>query len=226
MQRPDISMNNKRSAGRLTFAGAVAAIIFLIIFAGSSILSAAGREAVIPDKKATKVELTCTNGYAITALYYAPDRDNIMQKLLLTVRKEGALSKYNMLPAISASGARFVNAKNNLSFWEHQGEFTLTKRATEILAVCQKPQDGISSRKMSEVEALSIAERSCIKGGGTLGSGMYNENSRTWWFDANLNSTRKGCNPACVVSERAKTAEINWRCTGLINPGHGQPSGQ
>jgi len=72
------------------------------------------------------------------------------------------------------------------------------------------------SLKMGETEAKVIAENSCIKGSETLSSGIYNENSKTWWFDANLNSTKPGCNPACVVSEMTKTAEINWRCTGLI----------
>ncbi len=69
---------------------------------------------------------------------------------------------------------------------------------------------------ISETEARIIAEKSCIKGGEALGPGIYNGNSKTWWFDANLNATRNGCNPACVVSEETKTAEINWRCTGLL----------
>jgi len=68
---------------------------------------------------------------------------------------------------------------------------------------------------MSEAEARAIAEKSCIKGGEVLSVGIYNENSKTWWYRANLNATREGCNPACVVSEETKTAEINWRCTGL-----------
>src|SRR5680860_268019 len=71
---------------------------------------------------------------------------------------------------------------------------------------------------LSEAEARVIAEKSCIKGGGALGVGIYNENSKTWWYDANLNFTKPGCNPACVVSEETKTAEINWRCTGAIPP--------
>lgn len=72
--------------------------------------------------------------------------------------------------------------------------------------------------KMLEAEAKNIAEKTCVKGGESLGAGTYNENSKTWWFDANLNSVKEGCNPACVVSEETKTAEINWRCTGLIAP--------
>lgn len=69
-----------------------------------------------------------------------------------------------------------------------------------------------------ETQARKIAENFCIKGGESMGAGSYNENSRTWWFDANLNSIKEGCNPACVVSEDTKTAEINWRCTGLVAP--------
>ncbi|MFZ2190343.1 MAG: hypothetical protein WA057_02590 [Candidatus Magasanikiibacteriota bacterium] len=71
---------------------------------------------------------------------------------------------------------------------------------------------------MTEAEARVIAKKSCVKGGEVLGSGIYNENSKTWWYDANLNAVKEGCNPACVVSEDTKTAEINWRCTGLILP--------
>jgi len=78
--------------------------------------------------------------------------------------------------------------------------------------------DQISETGLTEIEAKVIAEKSCIKGGESLASGYYNANSKTWWFDANLNSTQKGCSPACVVSEATKTAEINWRCTGLIIP--------
>lgn len=71
---------------------------------------------------------------------------------------------------------------------------------------------------ISEAKARIIAEKSCIKGGEALSAGTYNENSKTWLFDANLNATRAGCNPACVVNEKTKTAEINWRCTGLKEP--------
>lgn len=71
---------------------------------------------------------------------------------------------------------------------------------------------------MSEADARQIAEETCIKGGGAIGEGSYNPNSKTWWFDANLNSTQPGCFPACVVNEQTKTASINWRCTGAIPP--------
>lgn len=72
--------------------------------------------------------------------------------------------------------------------------------------------------KITETEARAIAKKSCIKNGESIGSaaGTYNDNSKTWWFEANLSNTPKGCNPACVVSVETKTAEINWRCTGLL----------
>lgn len=71
---------------------------------------------------------------------------------------------------------------------------------------------------ISEAEARAIAEKNCIKGGEALTTVIYNQGTKTWWFDANLNATKEGCNPACVVNEITKTAEINWRCTGLIEP--------
>lgn len=71
---------------------------------------------------------------------------------------------------------------------------------------------------LGESDAQMIAQKMCIKDGETLAPGYYNENSKTWWFDANLNPAKRGCNPTCVVSEETKTAEINWRCTGAILP--------
>ena len=71
---------------------------------------------------------------------------------------------------------------------------------------------------LSEAEARVIAEKTCVKGGEVLSAGTYNPNSKTWWYDANLNATHPGCHPACVVSEETKTAEVNWRCTGAIVP--------
>ena len=79
-------------------------------------------------------------------------------------------------------------------------------------------EGGQTTSSLTEAQARIIAEKACIKGGEALSAGTYNEITKTWWFDANLNATQPGCNPACVVSEETKTAEINWRCTGLIVP--------
>ncbi|MBP9749525.1 MAG: hypothetical protein KBD21_02250 [Candidatus Pacebacteria bacterium] len=89
------------------------------------------------------------------------------------------------------------------------------------IEVGEKPD---TSNVLTEKEARILAEASCIKGGGALsGGGTYNPNSKTWWFDANLNAT-EGCNPACVVSEETQNVEINWRCTGLVPPAQADPA--
>jgi hypothetical protein len=41
-----------------------------------------------------------------------------------------------------------------------------------------------------------------------------NEGTGTFWL--NMNLTKPGCNPACVVDIATGKAEINWRCTGLV----------
>ena len=43
---------------------------------------------------------------------------------------------------------------------------------------------------------------------------VCNADTGTWWID--LDIEKEGCNPACVVDIETKTAEINWRCTGVI----------
>jgi hypothetical protein len=70
---------------------------------------------------------------------------------------------------------------------------------------------------MSVEQARDIAEQSsCMDEGPLTGDGFYNENSRTWWFD--LDVEKEGCNPACVVNVVDKTTEVNWRCTGALPP--------
>lgn len=87
-----------------------------------------------------------------------------------------------------------------------------------IFMVSSSAIDKTLNLKLTESQAKIIAEKSCIKWWEALSIWSYNENSKTWWFDANLNSTKQWCYPACVVSEITKTAEINWRCTWLIIP--------
>ncbi len=84
----------------------------------------------------------------------------------------------------------------------------------ETMIDCQKecgPRDG----RLTSEEALEIAENSdCMQEGNLTDTIVYNEYTETWWIDFDIEIP--GCNPACVVSEETKTAEINWRCTGLI----------
>ncbi len=67
---------------------------------------------------------------------------------------------------------------------------------------------------MNQSDALAIAQNSsCAAAGEISVIGTYNNNSATWWFD--ITENKSGCNPACVVSQNG-SAEVNWRCTGLI----------
>ncbi len=72
---------------------------------------------------------------------------------------------------------------------------------------------------MSKGEAIDIAAASSqCTNAGTISDNIYfNENSKTWWIDLERTpDPSDGCSPACVVSEETKTAEVNWRCTGLL----------
>jgi len=92
---------------------------------------------------------------------------------------------------------------------------------TQVDTIPPQPQgaETAETAQISEADARAIAEAFCIMGDESLASGYRNENTNTWWFDANLFSVPQGCNPACVVSEDTRQAEINWRCTGVLQPG-------
>lgn len=70
-------------------------------------------------------------------------------------------------------------------------------------------------------EALAIAQNSeCTEKGTLTDTYIYNEVTKTWWINLEMKPEfeNKLCSPACVIIEETKTAEINWRCTGLIPP--------
>jgi len=71
---------------------------------------------------------------------------------------------------------------------------------------------------MSEKVARSIAETSdsCMSEGSISALETHNTDTQTWWFTLEPNEPKQECKPACVVSEKTQTAEINWRCMGLI----------
>jgi hypothetical protein len=88
--------------------------------------------------------------------------------------------------------------------------------ALALLAGCKK-QIAEETSIISREEAVQIAQNSaCIEEGSLTDDIIYNNYTRTWWIDLDLE--KPGCKPACVVDENTKTAEINWRCTGLIAP--------
>jgi hypothetical protein len=77
-----------------------------------------------------------------------------------------------------------------------------------------------TSSLISRDEAFNIAResRDCSMTGVLTDKFFYNENTKTWWIDLERmpELEKDGCNPACVVNEETKTAEVNWRCTGFI----------
>ena len=98
--------------------------------------------------------------------------------------------------------------------------FSVSKVDGKIIAKEENKDQSATPPSIGESAALAIAEKTCVKTGEKVVSpGSYNENSKTWWFDAKLKATPSGCNPACVVSADTKKAAINWRCTGaMIQP--------
>ncbi|MFC1700850.1 hypothetical protein ACFLZ0_01815 [Patescibacteria group bacterium] len=67
-----------------------------------------------------------------------------------------------------------------------------------------------------EIHAIAINSKECSMAGVLTDDYFYNENSKTWWIDLERipELEKDGCNPACVVNEETKTAEVNWRCAG------------
>lgn len=84
--------------------------------------------------------------------------------------------------------------------------------------LCTDPASGSS---LSYDEAFAIAlDSPCTAEGDLLPAHVCNENSGTWWIG--LSVEKEGCNPACVVDAGSLSAEINWRCTGLVEGGSPQ----
>jgi hypothetical protein len=91
----------------------------------------------------------------------------------------------------------------------------------DITVKCGKVS-GLTESSLSIEEALAIAQESsdCSMVGILTDEINYNAVTKTWWIDLERmpEFEKDGCNPACVVSEETETAEVNWRCTGLIEP--------
>jgi len=79
----------------------------------------------------------------------------------------------------------------------------------------ESKEGGSEPTEMGLSEAIEIAQNSeCMDEGTLTDKSMYNESTKTWWIDMEID--KPGCAPACVVKEADKTAEINWRCMGVI----------
>jgi hypothetical protein len=86
-----------------------------------------------------------------------------------------------------------------------------------------KAESAPTEPTMSEDEARAIAANSeCAQIGTLEDNAFYSGSTGTWWIE--LAADKPNCNPACVVHVSDRTAEVNWRCTGLITPA-GTPAG-
>lgn len=84
----------------------------------------------------------------------------------------------------------------------------------EVKQKCLRLWEEPCGSRMTYKRAADIAiNSSCATVGNLTGEPSYNNNTRTWWF--NLDATKPGCAPACVVYEDNNSAEVNWRCTGV-----------
>jgi hypothetical protein len=71
---------------------------------------------------------------------------------------------------------------------------------------------------MPREEAIRHASGTeCTEKGALTENYDYNPNSETWWIDLDMKEeyAKELCSPACVIDKEGN-AEINWRCTGLI----------
>lgn len=84
---------------------------------------------------------------------------------------------------------------------------------------CKTPDTEIKPLTLREAEEIAL-NTECTQKGTLTENSFYNENSKTWWIDLEMKEEFKKdfCNPACVISEKTKEAEINWRCTGALPP--------
>ncbi|MBW3017285.1 hypothetical protein KY316_02845 [Candidatus Woesearchaeota archaeon] len=75
------------------------------------------------------------------------------------------------------------------------------------------------STSEGEIYILTLNDAKAIAAASECGSNFKenaycNSFTGTWWIDIDIE--KQGCSPACVVDIASRTAEINWRCTGLI----------
>ncbi len=89
----------------------------------------------------------------------------------------------------------------------------------EVKQKCLRPWEEPcveGSITLDEARAIALNSSCMDEGDITDAAPTYNNVTHTWWFETDI--VKEGCMPACVVDEATRTAEINWRCTGLIIP--------
>lgn len=69
---------------------------------------------------------------------------------------------------------------------------------------------------LEDARAIAQASMSCTAEGTLKADAVCNSGTGTWWIGLETTIPRQGCSPACVVNVNSRTAEINYRCTGLM----------
>lgn len=72
-----------------------------------------------------------------------------------------------------------------------------------------------NSMMLEEAKGIAQASMSCTSEGTLKEEAVCNSITGTWWIDLDTTIPRQGCSPACVVNINSRTAEVNYRCTGL-----------
>lgn len=79
--------------------------------------------------------LSCDNDYDLSLSFYQPNEEGVMTGLSVMGTDGEEMFNYVMVPAISASGAKYQTEDEVYVMWEHQGTFELSKNE-EVIATC------------------------------------------------------------------------------------------
>ena len=72
-----------------------------------------------------------------------------------------------------------------------------------------------NSMMLEDARGIAAASAMCGAEGTLKDTAVCNDITATWWIDINPKIAMQGCSPACVVNVNSRTAEVNYRCTGL-----------
>jgi len=129
------------------------------------------------------------------------------------MNKKGSASIFFMIIGLLFVGGYLIN----------EGIITINLPSATTTTIGLTTTTTISSEEFCQKKGtdikLSLSEAKEIAIHGQCGDKLKdtyicNEITGTWWID--LDIEKAGCSPACVINVETKTAEINWRCTGLL----------
>ena len=102
---------------------------------------------------------------------------------------------------------------------EPNGEAEINWRCMGLLPPSQQPcvsDDTGASITLEEAIGIAEASMTCSNEGTLTQDAICNSVTGTWWIGLETTIPREGCSPACVVNVNSRTAEVNYRCTGLM----------